>query len=60
MGADGVLLVSALMVSADSEEIIGLAGAEVFHRQSLPREPTVRRRKGPANEAEKETVWERA
>lgn len=44
-GGRGFFLHSELMVAADSEEIVGLAGAEIFHRVSPTREPTVRRRK---------------
>ena len=54
-GGRGFFLHSELMVAADSEEIVGLAGAEIFHRGSPPREPTVRRRKR-ARESE---VWGR-
>lgn len=54
-GGRGFFLHSELMVAADSEEIVGLAGAEIFHRRSPPREPTVRRRKR-ARESE---VWGR-
>ena len=54
-GGRGYFLHSELMVAADSEEIVGLAGAEIFHRSSPAREPTVRRRKR-ARESE---VWGR-
>lgn len=54
-GGRGFFLHSALMVSADTEEIVGLAGAEIFHRKSPPREQSVRRKKR-ARESE---VWGR-
>jgi hypothetical protein len=54
-GGRGFFLHSELMVSAETEEIVGLAGGEIFHRRSPPREPTVRRRKR-ARESE---VWGR-
>lgn len=54
-GGRGFFLHSELMVAADSEELVGLAGAEIFPRVSPPREPTVRRRKR-ARESE---VWGR-
>lgn len=43
-GGRGFLLHSSLMVSAEGEEIVGLAGQTIYHRKPCPKGETFRRR----------------
>ena len=52
----GFLLHSALMVSADTDEIVGLAGAELFHRKPARKGESTHQRKQRPRESE---VWGR-
>ena len=52
----GFHLHSALMIDAQSDEIIGMAGAELFHRQPKPPKEKTRERKNRPRESE---VWGR-
>jgi len=52
----GFLLHSSLMIDAESGEIAGLAGGELFHRQPVPKNETLTQRKNRARESE---VWGR-
>ncbi len=47
---------SSLMIEAQTEEVIGMAGAEIFHRKPKPKRETTREKKNRARESE---VWGR-
>lgn len=55
-GGFGFLLHSSLMIHASTEEVAGLAGAEVLHRQPAPKQETQRQKKNRQRESE---VWGR-
>jgi hypothetical protein len=55
-GGQGFLLHSALMVQADDRRVVGLAGQELFYRQSVPRGQSTAVRKRRSRESE---VWGR-
>lgn len=55
-GGFGFHLHSSLMVHAQTEEVAGLAGAELFHRQPAPPKETLRQKKNRSRESE---VWGR-
>lgn len=52
----GFFVHSSLMINAETEEIAGLAGAELFHRQPAPRKETRTEKKNRNRESE---VWGR-
>jgi hypothetical protein len=52
----GFHLHSSLMVAASGDEIVGLAGAELFHRTPAPKRETLRQKQDRARESE---VWGR-
>ena len=52
----GLHLHSSLMIATDSDEIVGLAGAELFHRRPVPKCETLRQKQRRARESE---VWGR-
>lgn len=52
----GFLLHSSLMIDAESGEIAGLAGAELFHRKPVPKKETLTQKKNRDRESE---VWGR-
>ena len=52
----GFLLHSSLMIDAETEEVAGLAGAELFHRKPAPKKETQRQKKNRQRESE---VWGR-
>jgi len=53
-GGRGFFLHSSLMINAETDDIAGLAGAELFHRQPVPRKETLTQKKKRARESE---VW---
>jgi len=53
---DGFFLHSSLMINAETEEVAGLARAELFHRQPAPKKETLRQKKNRDRESE---VWGR-
>lgn len=55
-GGRGFFLHSSLMINAESDEIAGLAGAELFHRQPAPEKETLTQKKRRRRESE---VWGR-
>ena len=55
-GGRGFFLHSSLMINAQTEEIAGLAGAELFHRRPAPQGETLRQKKNRQRESE---VWGR-
>lgn len=55
-GGLGFLLHSSLMINADTDEVIGLAGAEIFHRQPVPKAETLKQKHQRPRESE---VWGR-
>jgi hypothetical protein len=55
-GGHGFLLHSALMVSADTDEIVGLAGAELFYRKPVGKGESGHQKKQRSRESE---VWGR-
>lgn len=52
----GFFLHSSLMLNADSGEVVGLAGAELFHREPAPENETLRQKKNRQRESE---IWGR-
>jgi hypothetical protein len=52
----GFHLHSSLMIAANSDEIVGLAGAELFHRTPAPKRETLRQKQRRTRESE---VWGR-
>jgi Transposase DNA-binding/Transposase Tn5 dimerisation domain len=52
----GFHLHSSLMIDAQSDEIVGMAGAEIFHRQPKPKREKTRAKKNRPRESE---VWGR-
>ncbi|MEX1223100.1 MAG: IS4 family transposase [Pirellulales bacterium] len=52
----GFHLHSSLMIEAETEQVIGLAGSEIFHRQPQPKREKTREKKNRARESE---VWGR-
>lgn len=55
-GGHGFFLHSSLMIHSETEELVGLAGAELFHRQPAPKKETQRQRRNRPRESE---VWGR-
>lgn len=55
-GGHGFFLHSSLMIHAETEELVGLAGAELFHRQPAPKKETAKQRRNRRRESE---VWGR-
>lgn len=52
----GFHLHSSLMIEAETEDVIGLAGSEIFHRQPKPKQEKTREKKNRPRESE---VWGR-
>jgi hypothetical protein len=52
----GFHLHSSLMIDAQTDEVIGLAGAEIFHRKPVPKQEKTREKKNRPRESE---VWGR-
>ena len=53
-GGRGFLLHSSLMVGAESEEIVGMAGQTIYHRQPVPKGETFRQRLARERESK---IW---
>lgn len=55
-GGRGFFLHSSMMINPETDEVIGLAGAELFHRQPAPKKETLMQKKKRKRESE---VWGR-
>lgn len=53
-GGRGFLLHSSLMVNAENDEIVGLAGQTIYHRQPVPKNETFRQRLARPRESK---IW---
>lgn len=55
-GGHGFFLHSSLMIHSETEELVGLAGAELFHRKPVPKKETAKQKRNRPRESE---VWGR-